>query len=102
MFEILGTAVALFILWRIGIGFFKGIAATTRRKAKESACAQGVPEDFAAQTLSPDNYHVLKSAHKDIVAENPEIRTLDVYQQHAAAIVALYKLHEMNKNQGNA
>ena len=95
MLEVIGGAVVLWLLWKIGVGIARGIARGLRLKtmmnAQDLACDHGVPREFAQAATDPNYYHLLRSAHAEIVSLSPDIRTMDVYEQYATTIVAMYK-----------
>lgn len=92
MFELIGICVVVYLVWRIA----KRVSSTAVRKTLSEAIIyankQGVPRDFSVAVTETPN--ALREARKILKENNPDVATLDVYQQYGLAITMLYERNQ--------
>lgn len=92
MFEFIGICVVAYVAWRIVKKLPMGIVNYTLSKAVAFAIKHDVPQSFASAVVK--NPDIMKSELSALKETNPEVSSLDVYQQYGLTIVKLH-LHSV-------
>lgn len=88
MFELIGMAVVLWIVWGIGKSIVGGSIRGTLFRARDYAENVGVPPDFSKELIEyPD---ILKQARRELASGDRDFAALDVFEQYGKAIVHLH------------